>query len=160
MSKEDVMDYVMTTPNNPNRAVLEGMLDSIAEAGGGGGIDMLTVTASANPGSPIVVDKTYEELKAIRESGKPLILRINRDGATYTMIALLRSDEDGRGKREEVYAYRVYRYSASEYMAVNYLVLVFASSSFSPEFSAAPDKYSVSNASTDGNAAWGYGVRG
>lgn len=36
MSKEDVMDYVMTTPSNPNRAVLEGMLDSIADAGGGG----------------------------------------------------------------------------------------------------------------------------
>lgn len=35
MSKEDVMDYVMTTPSNPNRAVLSGMLDSIADAGGG-----------------------------------------------------------------------------------------------------------------------------
>lgn len=34
MSKEDVMDYVMTTPGNPNRAVLSGMLDSIAEASG------------------------------------------------------------------------------------------------------------------------------
>jgi hypothetical protein len=33
MSKEDVINYVMTTPNNPNRTVLEGMLDSIAEAG-------------------------------------------------------------------------------------------------------------------------------
>ena len=34
MSKEDVMDYVMTTPSNPNRAVLSGMLDSVAESGG------------------------------------------------------------------------------------------------------------------------------
>lgn len=32
MSKEDVINYVMTTPNNPNRAVLEGMLDSITGA--------------------------------------------------------------------------------------------------------------------------------
>ena len=37
MSKEDVINYVMTTPSNPNKAVLEGMLDSIADAGGGGG---------------------------------------------------------------------------------------------------------------------------
>ena len=36
MGKENVIDYVMTTPGNPNRAVLSGMLDSIAEAGGGG----------------------------------------------------------------------------------------------------------------------------
>ena len=35
MSKEDVIDYVMTTPSNPNRAVLSGMLDSIAQSGGG-----------------------------------------------------------------------------------------------------------------------------
>ena len=34
MTKQDVMDYVMTTPGNPNKAVLSGMLDSIAEAGG------------------------------------------------------------------------------------------------------------------------------
>ncbi len=31
MSKEDVINYVMTTPNNPNRAVLEGMLEGISE---------------------------------------------------------------------------------------------------------------------------------
>ena len=40
MSKEDVINYVMTTPNNPNRAVLEGMLDSIAEVGA----KILTIT--------------------------------------------------------------------------------------------------------------------
>lgn len=35
MGKEEVIEYVMTTPGNPNRAVLSGMLDSIAESGGG-----------------------------------------------------------------------------------------------------------------------------
>lgn len=34
MSKEEIIDYVMTTPGNPNRAVLEGMLDSVVNAGG------------------------------------------------------------------------------------------------------------------------------
>ena len=30
MSKEDIIDYVMTTPSNPNRAVLSGMLDGMS----------------------------------------------------------------------------------------------------------------------------------
>ena len=38
MSKEDVINYVMTTPNNPNKAVLEGMLDDI------GGVNVPTPT--------------------------------------------------------------------------------------------------------------------
>ena len=50
MSKEDIINYVMTTPSNPNKAVLEGMLDSIAEAGGGGdeylGIHTVTVNVT------------------------------------------------------------------------------------------------------------------
>ena len=35
MTKQEIIDYIMTTPSNPNKAVLEGMLDSIANAGGG-----------------------------------------------------------------------------------------------------------------------------
>lgn len=33
MSKEDVIDYVMTTPGNSNRAVLNGMLDDMIKQG-------------------------------------------------------------------------------------------------------------------------------
>lgn len=33
MSKEDIINYVMTTPGNPNRAVLTGMLDDTADTG-------------------------------------------------------------------------------------------------------------------------------
>lgn len=36
MTKQEIIDYIMTTPSNPNKAVLEGMLDSIANANGGG----------------------------------------------------------------------------------------------------------------------------
>ena len=41
MSKEQIIDYVMTTPGNSNKAVLSGMLDSVADAGGG--VEILTV---------------------------------------------------------------------------------------------------------------------
>lgn len=37
MTKQEIIDYVMTTPSNPNKAVLEGMLDSFSEGEGGGG---------------------------------------------------------------------------------------------------------------------------
>lgn len=37
MSKQEIIDYVMTTPSNPNKAVLEGMLDSFSDGEGGGG---------------------------------------------------------------------------------------------------------------------------
>lgn len=35
MSKEDIINYVMTTPNNPNRAVLEGMLEENGDGSSG-----------------------------------------------------------------------------------------------------------------------------
>lgn len=33
MSKQDVIDYVMETPHNTNRAVLEGLVDTAVEEG-------------------------------------------------------------------------------------------------------------------------------
>lgn len=38
MTKEKIIEYVLTTPCNPNRAVLSDMLDTyLADNGGGGG---------------------------------------------------------------------------------------------------------------------------
>ena len=37
MTKQEIIDYIMTTPSNPNKAVLEGMLDSFSDGEGGGG---------------------------------------------------------------------------------------------------------------------------
>ena len=76
MNKEDIINYVMTTPNNPNRAVLSGMLDSIANASEGGSCDCgfscneewitLTeesVTTVAEEGDPNALgDLSYAEL--------------------------------------------------------------------------------------------------
>ena len=39
MNKEDIINYVMTTPGNPNRAVLNGMLDSMS----GGSSDNMAI---------------------------------------------------------------------------------------------------------------------
>ena len=37
MTKQEIIDYIMTTPSNPNKAVLEGMLDSLSDEEGGSG---------------------------------------------------------------------------------------------------------------------------
>ena len=43
MTKEKIIEYVLTTPHNPNRAVLNDMLETyLADNGGGGGGDTPT----------------------------------------------------------------------------------------------------------------------
>ena len=46
MTKQDIIDYVMTTPHNTNRAVLNSMLNQLAEGGGGGSSDFSTATVT------------------------------------------------------------------------------------------------------------------
>ena len=54
MSKEDVINYVMTTPSNPNKAVLEGMLEDVSE---GGGTSMIVRMDAEG-----MTDKTWQEV--------------------------------------------------------------------------------------------------
>ena len=42
MDKNDIIEYVMHTPHNTNRAVLSSMLNQLAEGGGGGSSDFST----------------------------------------------------------------------------------------------------------------------
>lgn len=39
MTKEEIIEYVLTTPHNPNRAVLSDMLETYLTDNGGGGGD-------------------------------------------------------------------------------------------------------------------------
>ena len=54
MNKEDIINYVMTTPGNPNRAVLSGMLEDVSE---GGGTSMIVRMNTEG-----VADKTWQEV--------------------------------------------------------------------------------------------------
>lgn len=58
-TKEEVIGYVMTTPSNPNRAVLSGMLDSVADAGGG---TLRVNITSFDPVNGAIYDKTWQEV--------------------------------------------------------------------------------------------------
>lgn len=68
-TKEEVIDYVMTTPSNPNKAVLSGMLDSIANAGDGSNPMIVhdTWNSDIEQGT---LDKTYGEIRNAFESGQ------------------------------------------------------------------------------------------
>ena len=46
MDKNDIIEYVMTTPHNTNRAVLSSMLNQLAEDGGGGSSDFSIATVA------------------------------------------------------------------------------------------------------------------
>ena len=49
MDKNDIIEYVMNTPHNTNRAVLSSMLNQLTESGGGGGDGYLGLhTATVN----------------------------------------------------------------------------------------------------------------
>ena len=59
MTKQEIIDYIMTTPSNPNKAVLDGMLDSFSDDEGGGGgssrillyeNDALDISTEGSPG--------------------------------------------------------------------------------------------------------------
>ena len=67
MTKQEIIDYVMTTPSNPNKAVLEGMLDSIANAGGGR--LRVNIASSDQTEGTITYDKTWQEVHDALESG-------------------------------------------------------------------------------------------
>ena len=65
MTKQEIINYVMTTPSNPNKAVLEGMLDSFSGGESGGGSSRVLL---------------YEnDAMEISKDGVPSIKYINED---------------------------------------------------------------------------------
>lgn len=64
-TKEEIMDYVLHTPENVNPAILSDKLDQYSSGGGGGGM-LITVSQS---GADFILDKNYTEIKNALESG-------------------------------------------------------------------------------------------
>ena len=73
MDKNDIIDYVMHTPHNTNRAVLSGMLNQLAEGGGGGGAEPLIVNTSVVE-SIVTLDKTWQEVYDAFMNGGNIII--------------------------------------------------------------------------------------
>lgn len=93
MSKEEIINYVMTTPSNPNKAVLSGMLDSVAQSGG---TDPFVVYVMQDAVSQTYTvdscNKTYEELADyIQETGDLLctvMMDVKVNGSTVQKVRI------------------------------------------------------------------------
>ena len=85
MDKEQIIDYVMNSPANTNRAVLEGMLDEI---GGGGTSEPLIVNFSVQNGFE-VLDKTWTEISEAIMLGRNVYLNYPDSEQPIRLYALL-----------------------------------------------------------------------
>lgn len=81
MDKNDILDYVMNTPGNTNRAVLNSMLNNASGGSGSGGDSdfIIHAEASINAVGPSniqfvidSIDKTFDEVNDAYNSGKTL----------------------------------------------------------------------------------------
>lgn len=70
MTKKEILDYIMFTPENVNRQVLGYMLDELEGEGGGSTVDVFYINFSLEGSDTIVMDKTMEEIGEAFEQGK------------------------------------------------------------------------------------------
>jgi hypothetical protein len=59
MDKNDIIDYVMHTPHNTNKAVLSSMLNQLTDGGGGGSSDFSTATVTIVNGDNAYVNGAF-----------------------------------------------------------------------------------------------------
>lgn len=78
MGKEDIIDYVMKTPENTNPNILRSLLDS--EANNNKYIVTLTPTSLDYSGT---MDKTVAEINAAYEAGQQIVFRVYTGDGTY-----------------------------------------------------------------------------
>ena len=69
MNKNEILEYVMATPDNVNRQILGYMLDEL-EGEGGSAVDVFYINFSLEGSDTIVMDKTMEEIGEAFEQGK------------------------------------------------------------------------------------------
>lgn len=98
MTKEEILNYVMNTPENTNRMVLNDMLDKLVNSSGSGSdiFDVLfTLGTDEETGDGMVTcDQTFEEVAAAINAGKSLRAKLAdsdwpSDGAIYDLSTLI-----------------------------------------------------------------------
>ena len=82
MTKEDILDYVMNTPNNTNRMVLSDMLDEF-NSGSGGGVFLIV------EGNNYTLNKTWKEIYDAATSGLVPIIQYYDPTTKYVWTVLV-----------------------------------------------------------------------
>ena len=86
MTKEEILDYVMNTPENTNRMVLSDMLDEFSSgSGGGGGGSALLITATYDSDTEMItLNKTFAEISTALAAGQLcLVHNLESVGSIY-----------------------------------------------------------------------------
>lgn len=92
MDTEKVIDYVMSTPHNTNRAVLKSMLDGASGGSDGMGTDsifLINVVDSSEV--PLIFDRTEEEIIEAINSNKNVKLAYSPEGGRESGIVVFLS---------------------------------------------------------------------
>ncbi len=93
MDTEEVLDYVMATPCNTNRAVLKGMLKNMSGGGDSGNVVIIDAKAVLNDTTWEVTDfgSSYNELKELILAKKYIVVRLEHKnpGAPYAQLTFL-----------------------------------------------------------------------
>lgn len=105
MTKNEILDYVMNTPDNTNRMVLSDMLDSFSSGSSSGGLVVhVTLEAGAS-----VFDKTWQEIHDAMEAG------------TSVLVVVPPAEED---EPSTVFPVIECNFAGSEYQGGGYLVVI------------------------------------
>ena len=73
MDKNDIIEYVMHTPHNTNRAVLSSMLNQLAD-GSAGGSDLYRINVSVSPQEVVYCDTSFEDIMSAHDDDGKLII--------------------------------------------------------------------------------------
>jgi hypothetical protein len=69
MTKKDILDYVMNSPENTNRMVLNDMINELVNSSSGASVFTVTFTPTNEDWTAFTADKTIDEIKAAYEEG-------------------------------------------------------------------------------------------
>lgn len=102
MTKEEILDYVMDTPENTNRMVLSDMLDEFSSSSGGGGSSALLITATYDSDTEMMtLDKTYGEISTAIVAGQMCFVHVQESVGTiyagYNAVTCLFINPYGSG---------------------------------------------------------------
>ena len=97
MTKEEILNYVMDTPENTNRAVLNDMLNELQTSGGATAFTV-TFTPTDADWTTFTADKTLAEVLAAYEAGSIINGRYGTEDTGYTQLEL-----DGAGNGYAVF---------------------------------------------------------
>lgn len=73
MDKNDIIEYVMHTPHNTNRAVLSSMLNQLAD-GSAGGSDLYRINVNVSPQEVVYCDTSFEDIMSAHDDDGKLII--------------------------------------------------------------------------------------